>query len=101
MRLTGKVCLNRLTAGRCFWMKSAPCRLSFRASCCGGSQEDYVRRVGGTKDIPIDVRIIATINERAEGLIQSGKLRKDLYYRLNIISIELLAAERKKDDILL
>lgn len=64
-------------------------------------QEDYLRRVGGTEDIPIDVRIIATINERPEHLIQSGKLRKDLYYRLNIISIDLPPLREKKDDILL
>ncbi len=64
-------------------------------------QEDYIRRVGGMEDIPIDVRIIATINERPEHLIQTGKLRKDLYYRLNIISIDLPPLREKKDDILL
>jgi len=64
-------------------------------------QEDYLRRVGGTEDIPIDVRIIATINERPEHLIQTGKLRKDLYYRLKIISIDLPPLREKKDDILL
>lgn len=64
-------------------------------------QEEYIRRVGGTEDIPIDVRIIATINERPEELIQNGKLRKDLYYRLNIIGIDLPPLREKKDDILL
>jgi arginine utilization regulatory protein len=64
-------------------------------------QEDYLRRVGGTEDIPIDVRIIATVNERPEQLIQNGKLRKDLYYRLNIIGIDLPPLREKKDDILL
>lgn len=64
-------------------------------------QEDYLRRVGGTEDIPLDVRIIATINERPEDLIKSGKLRKDLYYRLNIISIDLPSLRERKDDILL
>jgi arginine utilization regulatory protein len=64
-------------------------------------QEDYIRRVGGERDIPIDVRIIATVNERPERLIESGKLRKDLYYRLNIIGINLPPLREKKDDILL
>lgn len=64
-------------------------------------QEDYLRRVGGTEDIPIDVRIIATVNERPDHLIQSGMLRKDLFYRLNIISIDLPPLREKKDDILL
>lgn len=64
-------------------------------------QEDYVRRIGGTKDIPIDVRIIATINEPADSLIQRGKLRKDLYYRLNIISLNLPPLRERRDDIML
>ncbi len=64
-------------------------------------QEDYVRRVGGTKDIPVDVRIIATVNERAMELIQRGNLRKDLYYRLNIIGIDMIPLRERKDDILL
>lgn len=62
-------------------------------------QEDYIRRVGGTKDIPIDVRIIATVNEFPEDLIEQGKLRKDLYYRLNVVSISLPSLNERKDDI--
>ena len=64
-------------------------------------QEEYIRRVGGTKDVPIDVRIIATVNEPAANLLESGKLRKDLYYRLNIVNITLPPLRERKDDILL
>lgn len=64
-------------------------------------QEDYVRRIGGSKDIPTDVRIIATINEPADRLMERGKLRKDLYYRLNIIPINLPPLRERRDDILL
>ncbi len=63
-------------------------------------QEDYIRRVGGSRDIPIDVRIIATINEKAENLIKQGKLRKDLYYRINIIPIDVPPLRERKEDIL-
>ncbi|MBR0598836.1 sigma-54 interaction domain-containing protein [Sinanaerobacter chloroacetimidivorans] len=63
-------------------------------------QENYIRRVGGTKDIPIDVRIIATINEKAEDLIINGKLRQDLYYRLKIIEINVPPLRERKSDIL-
>lgn len=52
-------------------------------------QEDYIRRVGGTKDIPIDVRIIATVNETPEKLMEEGLLRKDLYYRLNVVNLAI------------
>lgn len=62
-------------------------------------QEDYIRRVGGSKDIPIDVRIIATVNERPEKLMQEGLLRKDLFYRLNIINISIPPLRDRKDDI--
>ena len=62
-------------------------------------QEGYIRRVGGTKDIPIDVRIIATTNELPKNLIDDGKLRKDLYYRLCVLNIEIPPLRNRKDDI--
>ncbi len=62
-------------------------------------QEDYIRRIGGMKDIPVDVRIIATVNEPAEKLIDQGKLRKDLYYRLNVVNITIPPLRDRRDDI--
>lgn len=62
-------------------------------------QEEYIRRVGGTEEIPIDVHIIATVNEPPEELIAAGKLRKDLYYRLNVVNINLPPLRERKDDI--
>ena len=64
-------------------------------------QEDYLRRVGGTKDIPLNVRIIATINEPAKDLIEKGILRKDLYYRLAVININVPRLKDRRDDIIL
>ncbi len=62
-------------------------------------QENTIRRLGGLRDIPINVRIIATINEDTESLLASGRLRKDLYYRLNVIHIEIPALREHKQDI--
>lgn len=62
-------------------------------------QEEYIRRVGGSKDIPIDVRIISTINEPAEELIERGALRRDLYYRLGTVRITIPPLRERKDDI--
>ncbi|MGP1570330.1 MAG: sigma-54 interaction domain-containing protein [Eubacteriales bacterium] len=62
-------------------------------------QECYIRRVGGSKDIPIDVRIIATVNEDPIDLIKAGRLRKDLYYRLNIINVTIPPLRDRKSDI--
>ncbi len=48
-------------------------------------QERCIERVGGTKSIPIDVRIIAATHHNLEELIEIGSFRSDLYYRLNVI----------------
>lgn len=64
-------------------------------------QEQYIRRVGGTKDLPVDVRILATVNEPPQELLEKGIIRKDLYYRLNIIEIDIPPLRQRPDDILL
>lgn len=64
-------------------------------------QEGYIRRIGGVKDIPIDVRIIATTNEEPTKLLKENKLRKDLYYRLNVISIYIPSLNEREEDIIL
>ncbi|MGL5314077.1 MAG: sigma-54 interaction domain-containing protein [Peptostreptococcaceae bacterium] len=64
-------------------------------------QEGYVRRVGGTKDIPVDVRVIATTNENPVDILESGKIRKDLYYRLNVIYIQIPPLRERGNDIVL
>ena len=64
-------------------------------------QENYIRRVGGTKDIPVDVRIIATINEPAEELLASGKMRRDLFYRIAVIQLHVPPLRERKDDIVM
>ncbi|HOR85269.1 MAG TPA: sigma 54-interacting transcriptional regulator [Bacillota bacterium] len=62
-------------------------------------QEGYVRRVGGLADIPIDVRILATTNEDPLLMLNKGILRKDLYYRLNVITVTIPSLKERKTDI--
>ncbi|NLW22081.1 MAG: sigma 54-interacting transcriptional regulator [Tissierellia bacterium] len=64
-------------------------------------QEGYIRRIGGLKDIPIDVRIIATTNEEPLESIKNGTLRKDLFYRLNVVYLRIPPLRERKDDIIL
>ncbi|HEY8893094.1 MAG TPA: sigma 54-interacting transcriptional regulator [Clostridium sp.] len=64
-------------------------------------QDGYVRPIGSTKSIHIDVRIIATLNEEPKKLIESGKLRKDFYYRLGVLRINIPPLRERKDDIIL
>lgn len=62
-------------------------------------QEKTVRRVGDTKDREIDVRIIATINEDPIDAISEGRMRKDLYYRLSVVSLFIPPLKERKQDI--
>ncbi len=59
-----------------------------------------LRRVGGSKEINVDIRVIAATNVSLEQLIEQGKFRRDLFYRLNIYSIPLLPLRERRDDIL-
>ncbi len=62
-------------------------------------EEQVVRRVGGTVDVALDVRVLAASNRNIEQAIRDGRLREDLYYRLNVFSIELPPLDRRRDDI--
>ena len=62
-------------------------------------QEREIMRVGGTQTIPINVRLIAATNVNLKKAIIEGKFREDLYYRLNIIPIEIPPLRNRKDDI--
>jgi DNA-binding NtrC family response regulator len=62
-------------------------------------QEREFTRVGGTKSIKVDVRIIAATNRDLKKAVDEGKFRDDLYYRLNVISIELPPLREHKEDI--
>ncbi len=63
-------------------------------------QDGYIRPVGSNKTIDVDVRIIATLNEEPDKLIESGRLRKDLYYRLSVIRINIPPLRDRKEDII-
>jgi DNA-binding NtrC family response regulator len=62
-------------------------------------QEKKVIRVGGTKEVPIDIRILAATNRNLEEEIEKGSFRKDLYYRLNVVQIHIPPLRERKDDI--
>jgi DNA-binding NtrC family response regulator len=62
-------------------------------------QEGEFERVGDTKTVKVDVRVIAATNQHLQELIAQGKFRKDLYYRLNIVCIEVPPLRERKEDI--
>src|SRR5437762_2943092 len=62
-------------------------------------QEHEFERLGGTRTLRVDVRLVAATNRDLAGMVQSGQFREDLYYRLNVVSIEMPPLSERKDDI--
>lgn len=62
-------------------------------------QEKVVTRVGGTDPRPVDVRIVAATNQDLKSLVGEGRFRSDLYYRLNVVCLELPPLREHRDDI--
>lgn len=74
--------------------------LEFQCKLLRVIQERQVRRVGGLKEIPIDVRLIAATNRNLAEEIKKGNFRADLYYRLNVLPVRTLSLRERKTDIL-
>ncbi len=62
-------------------------------------QENKITRVGGEKEIPVDVRILAATNKNLKAEIEKGNFREDLYHRLSVIVIQVPPLRKRKDDI--
>ncbi len=73
--------------------------ISLQAKLLRVLQERKVRRIGGSKEIPIDVRVIATVNEDPIDAIANNHLRKDLYYRLAVVTLFIPPLRERNEDI--
>ncbi|MGM0466966.1 MAG: sigma-54-dependent transcriptional regulator, partial [Acidobacteriota bacterium] len=62
-------------------------------------QEKTIRRVGGTEEIPVDVRIISATNQDLKEKLKQGTFREDLFYRLNVITLNMPPLRERKEDI--
>ena len=63
-------------------------------------QEKEIERVGGTESIPVNVRVLSASNMPLDYLVEQGVFRRDLFYRLNIITVKIPPLRRRKEDIL-
>lgn len=63
-------------------------------------QEKEIFRVGGSKNIPVDVRIIAATNQNIDEMVEEGRFRRDLFYRLNVIRLEIPPLRERHEDII-
>ncbi|MGG3470766.1 sigma 54-interacting transcriptional regulator [Neobacillus pocheonensis] len=73
--------------------------LNLQAKLLRVLQEKMIRRIGDTKDTPVDARVIANINEDPIDAIANNHLRKDLYYRLGVVTIFIPPLRDRKEDI--
>ena len=62
-------------------------------------EEKAFKRVGGSSDIKVDVRVIAATNRSLEEEVKKGRFREDLYYRLNVMAVPLPPLRDRRDDI--
>ena len=72
--------------------------LSAQAKVLRVLQEGVVTRIGGSKPITVDVRVIAATNKSVEEEIAAGRFREDLYYRLNVVPIAVPSLRQRRDD---
>jgi len=63
-------------------------------------QEHEFERLGGTRTLKVDVRLIAATNRSLAAMVSAGQFREDLFYRLNVVSVEMPPLRERKDDIL-
>jgi len=86
-------------AGTLFLDEVADMSLAAQAKVLRALQENRIQRVGGEKDIKVDVRVIAATNKNLIKEIEEGKFREDLYHRLAVILIEVPSLKERKKDI--
>ncbi len=73
--------------------------LALQAKLLRAIQEKHFERVGGSKTLSVDVRIVSATNHELKEEVKKGKFREDLYYRLNVIHLALPALRERQDDI--
>ena len=73
--------------------------LEMQAKVLRAIEEKEIRRVGGTKQIPVDVQIIAASNRDLKKMIEEKSFRDDLYYRLRVVDIDIPPLRERPEDI--
>jgi two-component system response regulator HydG len=93
--------IERANGGTLFLDEVAEMSPSVQAKLLRVLQEGEIDRLGGTHPIRVDFRLVAATNQDLEVMIREGRFREDLYYRLNVISVQLPPLRERPEDILL
>lgn len=97
--LTRKGLLEEADGGTLFLDEINSMEIGLQAKLLKVLEEKKVRRLGGSRDIPFDVRIVAAVNEEPARLIREHRMREDLYYRLGVVRITLPPLRKRVGDI--
>ena len=96
----GKIGLIELAQnGTLFFDEIVEMPLNLQVKLLNFIQNKTIKRVGGTRDIPVDFRLIAASNKDFKQQIKEKKFREDLYYRLNVITIDIPPLRQRREDI--
>jgi DNA-binding NtrC family response regulator len=93
-------CFERADGGTLFLDEIGEVSIDFQAKLLRVLETREVLRVGGSRAKPIDVRIVAATNRPLKEEVQKGRFREDLYFRLNVIPIQLAPLRERREDIL-
>jgi two-component system response regulator HydG len=91
--------LETASGGTAFLDEVGDLPLEHQATLLRAIQDKEIRPVGATGYIPLDVRIVAATHQPLEEMVERGRFRRDLYYRLNVVAIRVPPLRSRKDDI--
>src|SRR5579863_8505883 len=92
--------LEMASSGTIFLDEIGEMPLTVQAKLLRVLEEQTFRRLGGVRDIQVDVRVVAATNRKLTEAIEEGRFRLDLYYRLNVIQVSMPALRDRREDIL-
>lgn len=94
-----KGCFEQAEGGTLFLDEIGDMSLSAQAKVLRALQENRIMRVGGEKDISVNVRVVAATNKNVQQMIKEGAFREDLYHRLSVITLHVPSLNDRRDDI--